>query len=106
MIMVDRIVDHVLTWSQLVVALGAAVVAVGYGIKRMYKMARNVEKLLEGIERNHLDATAALKELNTIKAQLLPNGGSSLADKINRIEARVYSLEHPIMRQAKDEHAA
>ena len=104
--MYERIVDHVLTWSQLVVAVGAALAAVGYGMRRVYLMARNVEKLLDKVERNHTEATEALQELKVIRTQLLPNGGSSLADKINRIEARVYSLEHPIRKQEPDEHAA
>lgn len=87
--------------------LGAALVALWKGIKRLYKMARTVEELfdhvkVESAEREHLSKTLnahvqmeeardrirddqfinIVNDLNEITREIRPNGGTSMKDAI------------------------
>lgn len=81
--------------------------AVWAGAKRVYKMAKNIDTLIDKVDKNAEIATAlgerlelAIEEIATtkhkvieVKKEVLPNGGSSLRDAVNRIETRVAVLE-------------
>jgi hypothetical protein len=75
------------------VAVGAAIMAMWYGIRRGYRAVRAVERILEAVESNQLHVQTALKELSEIRKEVKPNGGSSLKDAVNRIDRRVAVLE-------------
>jgi hypothetical protein len=67
--------------------------ALWYGIRRGYKAVRAVEKILEGVEQNQVHVQTALRQLEEIRKEVKPNGGSSLKDAVNRIDRRVAVLE-------------
>lgn len=73
--------------------MGAAIMALWYGVRRSYRAVRSVEKILEAVETNQLHVKTALEELAEIKREVKPNGGSSLKDAVNRIDRRVAVLE-------------
>lgn len=83
----ERILDHVLTWSEAVLAVLALVGALIVAIKSIYKIARNVEKLVETSESNS-------RRLQHIEKQVNLNGGHSLRDAVHRIESRLEAIEH------------
>lgn len=83
----ERILNHVLTWSEAVLAVLALVGALIVAMKSIYKMARNVEQLVETSESNALRLQAIEKQVNL-------NGGHSLRDAVQRIETRLEHIEH------------
>lgn len=84
--MLSDIVTATTTWGELIVAVSGALAAIGYGIRRMYKMAKNIEKLVALTVSND-------QRLQKIESQFYNNGGGSLRDAIDRIEKRVKVLE-------------
>lgn len=81
----EPIVDKVVTYSEGILAVVGAIGVLFMALKRVYKMARNVEKLIELSERS---AT----RLKAVEAELKTNGGSSIKDAINRIELQQREL--------------
>jgi hypothetical protein len=73
--------------SEGILAIIGIIAAAWIGMKKLYKMAKNVEELVQ----NSLDNKA---RLDRIEKQVIANGGSSLRDAVNRIETRVAVLEH------------
>ena len=94
--------------------VGAAIMALGYGLKRVYNTAKSVDELLtlsktsarERVEiANALAAQSAREDardhqmadltnkVNTIFREVLPNGGSSMKDVVNQTNLRVAVLE-------------
>lgn len=104
---VETSVSGIARTMEIIVLAGAFLMAIGAGLRRVYKMARNIEELIEKVDRNGQEAVSASERLqlavdeithvrhkvHEIKKEVLPNGGSSLRDAVNRIESRVAILE-------------
>jgi hypothetical protein len=82
----ESIPELLARWAELIVAVGGAIMAVGYGLKRVYRMAKNIERVLENSE-------SATTRLDAIEKELKPNGGSSLRDAVNRIDRELQALK-------------
>lgn len=67
--------------------------ALGFGLRRGYKAIRSIEKILKAVEANQTNVQTALSQLEEIRKEVKPNGGSSLKDAVNRIDRRVAALE-------------
>lgn len=63
-------VEDAKTWSEFVVAIGAALVAVAYGLRRVYKMAKNVDELVKIINENNQLAKSASHALATVQVDV------------------------------------
>lgn len=97
---------------------GAAIMALAYGLKRVYNSAKAVDELLtlaksNARERGEIAAALAAhiaredelgdardlqmadltNKVNTIFREVLPNGGSSMKDVVNQTNLRVAVLE-------------
>lgn len=96
-------IEQLLKWILLV---GAVIMAVGYGIRRVYRVARNVDTLVTLAGDSKADRAALAKALaekdekfnalaakvDTILREVLPNGGSSMKDVVNQTNARVHDI--------------
>lgn len=71
--------EHLLTIAAVVVAVG---VLIGAGYK-VYKVAHRIDAAL-GVDKQ---GRTVSDRLSRVEHQLWPNGGTSLADKMNRVEA-------------------
>lgn len=69
-------------WIVLAGAVVAAITAIGIFTHRIYRIAQRIDGAL-GIDR---EGRTISDRLARVEHQLFPNGGSSLTDKINRIE--------------------
>lgn len=65
-----------------VAALVTALTAIGYFLRKVYKIAYRIDQAL-GVDKQ---GRTISDRLDRVEHQLFPNGGSSLTDKINRIE--------------------
>jgi hypothetical protein len=74
-----KIVDHIVNWSEASLAIIGVFAAMWVGVKKVYRMARNIESLVETSIRNE-------KRLTDIESQLVRNSGQSLRDAVHRIE--------------------
>lgn len=93
-------VDHVTTYSELFLAVVGVLTMLWVGTKKVYKMARNVEQLVEA-------STANTVRLAAIEKQVHLNGGASMRDAVHRIEARLDTIEHiPAFAEALKTHAS
>ena len=72
-----------LTAAAIVVAVG---VIIGAGYK-VYKVAHRIDAAL-GVDKQ---GRTVSERLSRVEHQLWPNGGTSLADKLNRVEATQHS---------------
>jgi len=54
-------------WSEFVVAIGAALVAIAYGMRRVYLMAKNVDEIVTGIKENNAIAKSTRADLASVK---------------------------------------
>lgn len=104
---VENSVSMIARSMEIVILAGAFLMAIGAGLKRVYKMAKNIEDLMEKVDRNGREAVMASDRISLmvdeiasvkhkvqdIKKEVLPNGGASLRDAVNRIESRVAILE-------------
>ena len=75
--------EHLLTIAAVVVAVG---VIIGAGYK-VYKVAHRIDAAL-GVDKQ---GRTVSDRLSRVEHQLWPNGGTSLADKLNRVEATQHS---------------
>lgn len=80
------LVNHITTWSELVLVVSGLIGATWLAIKKIYRIAKNIEKLVDNSEEH----TVRLAE---IEKQVAPNGGKSLRDAVERIENRLDRLE-------------
>jgi hypothetical protein len=62
--------------------IAAAVTGVGIFFHRIYKIAKRIDSAL-GVDK---EGRTISERLQRVEHQLFPNGGTSLTDKINRIE--------------------
>ena len=67
---VPETVTDARTWSELVVAIGAAFMAIVYGVTRVYKMAKNVDDLVELVKENGKFAKEAAVALEGVTTDL------------------------------------
>ena len=109
--MLSEVAKHA---SETIILYGSATMAILYGLKNIYKVARNVEKLVEKSTKNEIDLTGLTGELRThiaveeagdkardiqltqltdhmveLVAEVRPNGGSSMKDHIQGISKAV-----------------
>lgn len=63
-------------------AVVAALTAIGLFVVKIYKILKRIDSVL-GVDRQ---GRTISDRLERVEHQLFPNGGSSLTDKINRIE--------------------
>jgi len=63
----------VLTTAEWFIAAGTLMTAIVVGVRKVYRLARNVED--------------TLNKLGKVEKLLMPNGGSSIHDRVARIEA-------------------
>lgn len=73
-------------WSEQVLTAAAIIVAVGVIIGagyKVYKVAHRIDAAL-GVDKQ---GRTVSDRLGRVEHQLWPNGGTSLADKLNRVEA-------------------
>ena len=73
-------------------AIVAALTAIGIFSHRIYKIAKRIDGAL-GIDR---EGRTISDRLQRVEHQLFPNGGSSLTDKINRIESEQKEMKGEI----------
>ena len=103
--------DLDIDWStkllEFILAAGGVIGILGVFVKRIYRMARNIEEVLEMAQQNHAatvkagqdvqdlhaEHRAMQQEIMAIKAEVKPNGGSSLRDAVNRIDHRMDIFE-------------
>ena len=77
-------------WSEQVLTAAAIIVAVGVIIGagyKVYKVAHRIDAAL-GVDKQ---GRTVSDRLSRVEHQLWPNGGTSLADKLNRVEATQHS---------------
>lgn len=79
-------VEHITTWSELSLAIVGVLTTAWIGMKKLYRMARNIETLVQTTEQNST-------RLVQIEAQVKTNGGTSLRDAVNRIEQATLGIE-------------
>lgn len=75
-----------------VAALFTALTAIGYFLRKVYKIAHRIDQAL-GVDAK---GRTISDRLDRVEHQLFPNGGSSLTDKINRIEKEQTALHGQI----------
>ena len=74
-------------WTDRVVAAAAVIVALGViigAVWKIYKMVHRVDQAL-GVDKQ---GRTVAERLSRVEHQLWPNGGTSLADKVDRLELR------------------
>lgn len=116
--MQDLIFDSTVVVLKGILLVGAAMTAIGLGIRRVYTMARGVEKILEftvneKAEREKLAANLkthieAQRDRDSVRDQQIgelidtvreisretrPNGGSSMKDVLNHTAERVADMQ-------------
>ena len=112
-------IEQILKW---ILLLGGAMTAVGYGVRRVYRVARNIDTLvkLAGDSKEDRAALAAVLaerdlEFNALSAkvdmilrEVLPNNGSSIKDVVNQTNARVHDIHArvSVLEQWKQDHLA
>jgi len=72
-----------------IAAVLAAVTVIGHFVRKIYIVARRIEDSL-GVDSRGRTVTDRLER---IEHQLFPNGGTSLVDKMNRIEADQHKMQ-------------
>jgi hypothetical protein len=73
----------------MVAAVAAAVMVIGTFSRKIYKVVNRIDSAL-GVDR---EGRTLSDRLARVEHQLFPNGGSSLTDKINRMEADQKTLQ-------------
>jgi hypothetical protein len=104
---VRDMIESIARSLEILALVGAFILAAWHGTKRVYRMARNIDELLDVVKANGTEARMARERLDLlaeematvrhrtqeIRKEVLPNGGGSLRDAVNRIETRVAVLE-------------
>lgn len=73
----------------MVAAVAAAVMVIGTFARKMYTLVSRIDSTL-GVDK---EGRTVSDRLGRVEHQLFPNGGSSLTDKINRMEADQKTLQ-------------
>jgi hypothetical protein len=110
-------IEQILKWILLV---GGAMTAVGYGIRRVYRAARNIDTLVtlandsqkeraalaEALRNRDDKFNAISSKVDTILREVLPDGGSSMKDVVNQTNARVHDIHArvAVLEQWKEDH--
>lgn len=99
--------DHARQFMELIVLVGVFLMSVAYGIRRVYRTARNVEDLVDMAKTSRTELNAHIndeehdiKEINKvvqdlqhsigeIVREIRPNGGSSMKDTLNDVHKQV-----------------
>jgi hypothetical protein len=79
-------------WVILIGAVTVAISAIGLFVLKIYKIAKRIDGAL-GVDK---EGRTISDRLGRVEHQLFPNGGSSLTDKINRIERDQSALQSQI----------
>lgn len=82
----SKLIDDVTSWSELVLAVFGVIAVMVAAMKSLYKIARNVEKLVE-------TSDSHTERLAVIEKQVTLNGGTSMRDAVGRIEERLAKIE-------------
>ncbi len=115
--MQDLIYEHTVYVMKAILLVGAAMTAIGLGLKRMYSVARSVEKILEftvnekaareevsqelkrqiELQRQHnhardLQISELIETVREISRETRPNGGSSMKDVLNNTAQTVADM--------------
>lgn len=110
--------DAFIAVMEWIVLLGTAIMAIAYGLRRVYTMARGVEKILEftvteKAEREklaadlkaHIETQAVYRReyehqigevvdtVREISRETRPNGGSSMKDVLNKTAAHLHQID-------------
>lgn len=108
----------VISGLEAIVLIGTAIMAIAYGLKRVYNMARGVEKILEfnksekeareavandllhhiqGEDARDIVRDKQIQELvatvREISREVRPNGGSSMKDVVNNTNTIVHEMQ-------------
>ena len=75
-----------------IAAFVAALGAISFFLRRVYCIARRIDDAL-GVDKQ---GRTISERLDRVEHQLFPNGGSSLTDKINRIEKEQNAMQAQI----------
>ena len=103
--------------GEIILLAGGVIMAIGYGIRRIYRIARTVEDIFhhvveEKVERQRLQKElkdhiqmeesrdrvrddqfiTIVNDLNEITREIRPNGGSSMKDSINQMQRDIAVL--------------
>lgn len=70
--------------GELVLKIAGAVGAIYVAVKKIYRMARNIEELIE--------------KVNNLSAETKPNSGATLRDAIDRMELKLETLDARVER--------
>jgi hypothetical protein len=73
----------------MVAAFAAAVMVIGTFARKIYRVVNRIDSAL-GVDR---EGRTLSDRLARVEHQLFPNGGSSLTDKMNRVEADQKTLQ-------------
>ena len=76
-----------------VAAFLTALTAIFYFLRKLYKVAQRIDQAL-GVDKQ---GRTISERLDRVEHQLFPNGGSSLTDKINRIEKEQNSMQAQLL---------
>lgn len=76
----------------MVAATAAALMVIGTFASRMYKIVHRIDAAL-GVDK---EGKTVSDRLSRVEHQLFPNGGSSLTDKINRMEMDQKTLQSQV----------
>lgn len=76
-----------------VAAFLTALTAIFYFLRKLYKVAHRIDQAL-GVDKQ---GRTISERLDRVEHQLFPNGGSSLTDKINRIEKEQNSMQAQLL---------
>lgn len=85
---VPETVHDARSWSELIIALGAAIMALAYGITRVYKMAKNVDNLVDLVKKNGDFAERANTVLNKVQ-----EGQQKVSEDLQEVKAHVERLQ-------------
>lgn len=86
---IDKILQSV---ANHILLYGGALMAVFYGLKRVYKLAKNVDMILDNSTKNMAAIKTAEESMRTLKTEMAeitrevrPNGGSSMKDQLTNL---------------------
>lgn len=103
-------VEDAKLFSEAVVAIGAALMAILYGARRVYKMAKNIETLLADVRKNNEVAKdvgeqlKALTDLNTKQHQELRISHATIQQEMSFVKRDVEVLKEWRMEHRGESH--
>lgn len=93
--------------SESIALVGGAIMALAYGIRRIYRTAHNVQLLVERSDatqkfiaeqtlhnaKRDAETAELARDVADIVREIRPNGGSSIKDQVNKIATEVAVLK-------------